>query len=101
MVELRYGFHPDVWGKGYGTEAAKAVMLWCEKHIGAQRFVAETEIANVGSGKILDKCGFEEICEDLEVIWGLKGKKEWERWAAGITRPEPGPMIRPDPRPQS
>ncbi|KAG9520059.1 hypothetical protein KCU93_g7837, partial [Aureobasidium melanogenum] len=101
MVELRYGFTPDVWGKGYGTEAAKAVMLWCEKHIGAQRFVAETEIANVGSGKILEKCGFEEICEDMEVIWGLKGKKEWERWAAGITRPEPGPMIQPNPRPQS
>ncbi|KAG9839388.1 hypothetical protein KCU98_g9752, partial [Aureobasidium melanogenum] len=79
MIELRYGFHPDVWGKGYGTEAANAIVWWCEKHVGAQRFIAETEIANVGSGKILKKCGFEEIREDEEVIWGLKGKKEWER----------------------
>lgn len=98
MIELRYGFHPDAWGKGYGSEAAKAVMWWCDQHIGAQRFVAETEIANVGSSKILKKCGFKEIREDGEVIWGLKGKKEWERWAAGIICPESGLMIQPDPQ---
>ncbi|KAH0275253.1 hypothetical protein KCU91_g4694, partial [Aureobasidium melanogenum] len=96
MVELRYGFRPEVWGKGYGSEAAKAVMWWCEKHIGAQRFVAETEIANVGSSRILRKSGFEEIREDEEVIWGLKGKKEWEQWAASVPHPERGPIIQPD-----
>ncbi|KAH0362720.1 hypothetical protein KCU65_g7873, partial [Aureobasidium melanogenum] len=101
MIELRYGFHPDAWGKGFGTAAAKAVMWWCEKHIGAQRFVAETEIANLGSGKILKKCGFKEIREDEEVIWGLDGKKEWERWKAGVTRPERGPIIQPDLQPDA
>ncbi|KAG9604625.1 hypothetical protein KCU77_g677, partial [Aureobasidium melanogenum] len=100
MIELRYGFHPDVWGKRYGTEAAKAVIWWCEKHIGAQRFIAETEIANVRSGKILQKCGFEEMREDEEVIWGLKGKKEWERWEAGVTRSERGLTVQSDPEPE-
>lgn len=97
MIELRYGFNPEVWGKGYGTEAAKAVLWWCEKHIGAQRFIAETEMANVGSSNILKKCRFEEIHEDQEVIWGLKGKKEWYRWAADISGPKRGHSIRPDP----
>lgn len=96
MVELRYGFAPEVWGKGYGTEAAKGIMWWCEKHVEASRYIAETEMANVGSGKILKKLGFEKIHEDEEVIWGMKGTQEWERWATGVSRPERGPIVSPD-----
>ena len=98
MIELRYGFDPGVWGQGYGTEAAKAVMWWCKKHIGAERFVAETELTNVGSGKILKKCGFEELHGGEEVIWGMKGTKEWGRWATGVVRPERGLILKPDPQ---
>ncbi|KAI5207020.1 hypothetical protein E4T39_02058 [Aureobasidium subglaciale] len=80
MVELRYGFHPDVWGKGYGTEAAKAVMGWGETKRGVGRFIAETEEANVGSGRVLRKLGFSDL--EGEIIWGMEGTKEWERWVA-------------------
>jgi len=80
MIELRYGFHPDSWGKGYGTEAAKAVTGWCEEIRGAERFIAETELANVGSAGILKKLGFVEVDKEKEVIWGMEGTKEWERW---------------------
>ncbi|CAD0111510.1 unnamed protein product [Aureobasidium uvarum] len=80
MIELRYGFHPEVWGQGYGTEAAKAVIKWCEKSIGAERFIAETEIENLGSGKVLRKLGFGEMEMGKEVIWGMEGTKEWEVW---------------------
>jgi RimJ/RimL family protein N-acetyltransferase len=79
MIELRYGFHPDSWGKGFGTEAAKAVMGRCEEKLGAERFIAETEMANVGSARILGKLGFVEIDKEKEVIWGMEGTKEWER----------------------
>jgi len=79
MVELRYGFHPDAWGRGYGTEAAKAVMGWCVQTHGVQRFIAETEVNNAGSAKILQKLGFVEVDEAKEVIWGMDGTKEWER----------------------
>jgi RimJ/RimL family protein N-acetyltransferase len=82
MVELRYGFHPDVWGKGFGTEAAKAVMGWCEENLGVERFVAETEMANSGSARILGKLGFTEMDQDKEVIWGMEGTEEWERLRA-------------------
>ncbi|KAK6008872.1 hypothetical protein QM012_000775 [Aureobasidium pullulans] len=81
MIELRYGYNPDVWGKGYGMEAARAIIWWCEEHIKAQRFIAETQTNNLGSGKILRKCGFTEILEKDEVIWGVKGEQEWELWA--------------------
>ncbi|KEQ90667.1 hypothetical protein AUEXF2481DRAFT_33755 [Aureobasidium subglaciale EXF-2481] len=79
MIELRYGFHPDFWGKGYGTEAARAVMRWGETSRGAERFIAETEKANVGSGKVLSKLGFSGVGD--EIIWGMEGTKEWKRWA--------------------
>lgn len=80
MIELRYGFHPEHWGKGYGTEAAKAIMGWCEQTLGAERFVAETEVENMGSAKILTKLGFVEVDKEKEAIWGVEGEKEWERW---------------------
>ncbi|THW56087.1 hypothetical protein D6D20_08998 [Aureobasidium pullulans] len=79
MVELRYGFHPDAWGKGFGTEAAKAVMAWGQQEKGVQRFIAETERENKGSGAILGKLGFVEIGEGTEVVWGMEGTKEWKR----------------------
>jgi RimJ/RimL family protein N-acetyltransferase len=82
MIELRYGFHPDSWSKGYGTEAAKAVMGWCEENLGAERFIAETEMANSGSARILGKLGFTEMDKEKEVIWGMEGTKEWERLAS-------------------
>ncbi|KEQ78388.1 hypothetical protein M438DRAFT_285826 [Aureobasidium pullulans EXF-150] len=79
MVELRYGFHPDAWGKGFGTEAAKAVMGWGQQEKGVQRFIAETERENKGSGGVLGKLGFTEIDERTEIVWGMEGTKEWER----------------------
>jgi RimJ/RimL family protein N-acetyltransferase len=69
MIELRYGFHPSYWSKGYGTEAARAIMGWCEQSFGVQRFIAETEAENKGSARILGKLGFV----------GMQGTKEWER----------------------
>lgn len=83
MIELRYGFHPAHWGKGYGTEAAKAVMAWCEQFLKAERFIAETEVENTGSAGILGKLGFREVSKEKEVIWGVEGEKEWERWVGG------------------
>lgn len=82
MIEIRYGFHPDSWGRGYGAEAAKAVMQWCVESRGAKRFIAETEAVNEGSKGILRKLGFSKIVRNdgEELIWGMEGTIEWERW---------------------
>lgn len=75
MVELRYGLAPEFWGKGFGTEAAKAVMEWSIKVRGVQRFIAETEILNTGSKKILESLEFIESGTDY---WGCPGTVDWE-----------------------
>lgn len=74
---MRYGLNASDWGKGYGTEAARALMLWAEKERGVTRFIAETERANVASKKILRKLGFMEL--DGNEYWKDQDEIEWER----------------------
>jgi GNAT superfamily N-acetyltransferase len=64
MVEVRYGIHPEHWGKGYARQAAEAVMEWGFKERGVKRFIAETEKENERSGRVLGKLGFEGIGTD-------------------------------------
>jgi RimJ/RimL family protein N-acetyltransferase len=84
MIELRYGFHSSAWGKGYGSEAAKAVMKWCEEKRGATRFISECEKANMGSSGVLRRMGFVQR-DDLQ-FWGMDTTVEWER-RVGVEAP--------------
>lgn len=76
MVEIRYGCQPASWGKGYATEAARAVMAWAVQERGTRRFIAETEKENTGSGKVLGKLGFVARAENE--YWGEESEIEWE-----------------------
>jgi len=84
MVEVRYGIHPEHWGKGYARQAAEAVMEWGAKERGVKRFIAETEKENERSGRVLGKMGFERIGTDYwmdesEMEWGLRGEVFMDR----------------------
>ncbi|KAJ4381211.1 hypothetical protein N0V86_003560 [Didymella sp. IMI 355093] len=76
MVELRYGVHEKVWGKGVAGDAAKAVMQWAVAERGVKRFIAETEKTNVRSGKVLQKMGFRESGTNY---WKEPSETEWEK----------------------
>ncbi|KAF1929287.1 uncharacterized protein M421DRAFT_135795 [Didymella exigua CBS 183.55] len=79
MVELRYGVHEKVWGRGVAGEAARAVMQWAVAEKGVRRFIAETEKMNTRSGKVLRKMGFRESGTDY---WQEPSESEWEKVAA-------------------
>ncbi|KAL2785511.1 GNAT domain-containing protein [Aspergillus keveii] len=58
-----YMLHPDAWGKGYATEAVKAILkAWWELprawEFEDERVFAATKCANVGSLRVLEKVGF-------------------------------------------
>ena len=58
LWELGYQLSYDYWGKGYASEAGKALINWAYQYLGARRFMARHATANIASGKVLEKCGY-------------------------------------------
>lgn len=57
-VEIGYGVLPEYEGKGYTTEAVKAMTQWAFSNSGVVFVEAETEPDNKASQRVLAKCGF-------------------------------------------
>lgn len=56
--DLGYCFHSDVHGKGYATEACKAVIQYAFAEKGADRLTSGTAAANTPSCRLLSRLGF-------------------------------------------
>lgn len=57
-VEIGYGLKQAYEGKGYMTEAARALMEWAFAQEGVYAVEAETEADNRASQRVLEKLGF-------------------------------------------
>ena len=57
-AEIGYGILPGYQGKGYATEAVKAVTAWALSKPNVNCITAETEEDNAASKRVLLKCGF-------------------------------------------
>ncbi|TKC18848.1 GNAT family N-acetyltransferase [Robertmurraya kyonggiensis] len=55
--ELAYWIGEEYWGKGYGTEAAQAMIEFVFKEKNFHRVYARHFKSNPASGKIMEKCG--------------------------------------------
>ncbi|MEW2517680.1 GNAT family N-acetyltransferase [Actinacidiphila alni] len=56
-VELGYRMRPGVWGRGYATEAARAVLRKAFTELGVERVEATTMTVNAASRRVLEKAG--------------------------------------------
>jgi RimJ/RimL family protein N-acetyltransferase len=56
--ELGYWLTPDAWGRGYATEAGRAVVAIARHGLGLKRLHAGHFIDNPASGRVLSKLGF-------------------------------------------
>ena len=54
-IEIAYHYHPSAWGKGYGLEAATAVLEYAHETLGMKRVIGLVVPENVASDKILSK----------------------------------------------
>ena len=56
--ELGYWLTPSAWGRGYATEAGRAVVRMARESLRLKRLVSGHFIDNPASGKVLRKLGF-------------------------------------------
>ena len=64
-IDLGYRFIPGAWGKGYATEAAYASIRYGFEKLQLRRIVGRAMPGNIGSIKVLEKCGMTYIGDDL------------------------------------
>jgi RimJ/RimL family protein N-acetyltransferase len=57
--ELGYCLRADHWGKGYATEAARAVIDYAFEEYAIERLISGARVLNPASRHVLEKCGFQ------------------------------------------
>jgi RimJ/RimL family protein N-acetyltransferase len=63
-VEIGWRLIADHWGKGYATEAARAVLAHGFDRLGLPEIVAFTTVANARSRRVMEKLGMRHAPED-------------------------------------
>ena len=56
--EVGYAFAAAAHGKGYGSEAVRAVVEWGDEHLGGARMSCIIDEGNAPSIRLAEKCGF-------------------------------------------
>ncbi|HYX08938.1 MAG TPA: GNAT family N-acetyltransferase [Bacteroidales bacterium] len=80
QVEIGYSTGPEFRNQGFMTETLKVFIDWTGKRRDIRAIVAETDVDNCASMKVLEKCGF-VITEEVEgkVYWRLPVKKRKQK----------------------
>lgn len=89
IVHMGYFMYPRFWNHGYGTEALRAVLEYAFTQDNVYRVTTGCLAENVGSEKVMIKCGLIKEAEHLDWEWHdgrMKTrleyrllKSEWER----------------------
>lgn len=63
-IDIGYHIAQAHWGKGYATEAARAIIGWCFDNLDVHRIQADCTDGHIASERVMLKCGFR-----LEGVW--------------------------------
>jgi ribosomal-protein-alanine N-acetyltransferase len=74
-VEIAYHFLPSAWGKGYATEAAKAILAFGFETARLEEIVGVAYPANVASWRVLEKVGMRFV--GTATYHGIPGLKKY------------------------
>jgi RimJ/RimL family protein N-acetyltransferase len=94
-AEIGWTFHPDVWARGYATEAARAALRWAFGERQLVRIISITRPTNLASRRVMDKLGLtyrgEAFWRGFHQVWyGIEweaGARKAQRFLSGIRRP--------------
>lgn len=73
QANIGYELHPDVWERGYASEAARAILTFGFDHLDVHRVWAECVAENNGSVHVLEKLGMRREAHFREHKW-FKGR---------------------------
>ncbi len=73
-VEAGYALHPDAWGKGYATEALKAVIGAVFEQSPIDRIEAHHVAEHIASGRVIEKAGmqYEGCLRQVRMMKGIR-----------------------------
>ncbi len=77
-IEIGFGLVEEAHRQGYGFEVAQALLDWASRQENVKAVVADCLPDNLGSIKILRKCGMREVRRDDAYIYWKKEVKERE-----------------------
>jgi RimJ/RimL family protein N-acetyltransferase len=84
-IELGYTLAHAAWGRGYATEAARAVLYWAFAGLRLERVVAVADPANDASLHVLDKLGMRRVgmrhCYGTQMAEAALSLSEWRSLA--------------------
>ncbi|HKQ36959.1 MAG TPA: GNAT family N-acetyltransferase [Verrucomicrobiae bacterium] len=66
LVEIAYGIAPRYQGRGYATEAARALIRFALSDARVTKICAHTLPESNASTRVLEKCGFKKISETVD-----------------------------------
>jgi ribosomal-protein-alanine N-acetyltransferase len=94
-ASMGYCLDDAAWGRGYATEAARALLQWAFDTLDLNRVQAETDTRNAASARVLEKLGFVRegtLREDCIVNGEVS-----DSWVYGLIRREWRPSSEPVP----
>ena len=78
--ELGYWVGVRHWGKGYATEAARAVIDHAFAELGHETLCASVRVSNPASRRVLEKCGFQWTGVELRRIRAIASAAPFDRF---------------------
>jgi RimJ/RimL family protein N-acetyltransferase len=94
--EIGFILHPDHHGRGYATEAGRAMLRVAFEELGLHRVIGRLEARNAASARVLEKLGMRREAHLVENEWV---KDEWQseliyalldrEWRVATTRASP------------
>jgi [ribosomal protein S5]-alanine N-acetyltransferase len=74
-VEIAYHFLPSSWGKGYATEAARAILAFGFENARLEEIIGLVYPDNVASWRVLEKVGMRFV--GTATYYGIEGLKKY------------------------
>jgi RimJ/RimL family protein N-acetyltransferase len=78
--ELGYWFSVEYWGRGFATEAARAVIDFTFGEFDLDQLISGARVANPTSRNVLEKCGFQWTGVELHRFEALRSSTPVDRF---------------------